>query len=76
MTKIDCPFCGNVHETEEMDLTAHFGPYLQGLGHLEDKLGSISPDRVLQAMKALRNETGNSRFTVRMSDLTDGWTGD
>lgn len=76
MTKIDCPFCGNEHDTEVMDLTAHYAPYLQGLEVLPRDLCDLTPMRVQQAMKALRTKTGIPRFSVRMSDLTDGWTGD
>lgn len=76
MTVINCPFCGNEHDTEVMDLTAHYAPYLQGLGVLPADIRDLTPIRVFQAMKALRNETGISRYTVRMNDLTDGWTGE
>lgn len=76
MTTIDCPFCGNEHDTEVTDLTAHYAPYLQGQGILPADLRDLTPMRVQQAMKALREKTGIPRFKVTMSDLTDGWTGD
>ena len=76
MSQISCPFCGNEHDTEVTDLTAHYAPYLQGLGILPADLRDLTPMRVQQAMKALREKTGDSRYKVRMDDLTDGWTGD
>jgi len=75
MSKIRCPFCGNKHDTEVMDLTVHYSTYLQGLGVLPRDLRDLTPMRVQQAMKALREKTGDPRYTVTMSSLTDGWTG-
>ena len=75
MTEIKCPFCGNEHDTAVMDLSAHYAPYLQGLGVLPSDLRDLTPMRVQQAMKALRETTGLPQYTVRMKDLTDGWTG-
>lgn len=76
MSEIKCPFCGNKHDTEVMDLTAHYAPYLQGLGVLPPDIRDLTPLRVQQAMTALRNQTGIARYAVKMSYLTDGWTGD
>jgi len=76
MTEVNCPFCGCVHDTEVMDLTAHYAPYLQGLEILPAQIPNLNPTMVFRGMKALRETTGDPRFAVRTSDLNDGWTGD
>lgn len=80
---IDCPFCGNEHDSEVTDLSAHFAPYLQGLGYMDAKVRGISPDSVFRALQVYLNndenlspEAANTLKKVKMTHLRDGWTGD
>jgi len=76
MEPVHCPFCGCEHDPEITDMAAHLAPYIEGLIPDEWSAKNLNPESVQRGLRALRNKTGDDRYSITLKALRAGWTGD